>query len=151
MSAKCSAWKAGLASTGPVGDAAKQPHPDEWQTRNHAKGYCAMYGICGDRLDGGALNCPYNIPAPKAEPDAERILSTICPEFWADSGAAFFKAAEVHMKSVQAVGTRLHSLTSLVIRPLPAGCSATQQFGEDGNRATELRMRSTWLSDAQHL
>lgn len=45
-----------------------------------------MYGICGDRLDGGALNCPYNIPAQKAEPEAERILSSICPQLWAESG-----------------------------------------------------------------
>lgn len=29
----------------------------------HAKGYCAMYDICGEREDGKVLNCPYGTPA----------------------------------------------------------------------------------------
>lgn len=45
-----------------------------------------MYGVCGERPDGGALNCPSNVEAKKAEPEAERVLSTICPNVWAASG-----------------------------------------------------------------
>eukprot|EP00892_Ulva_mutabilis_P006437 jgi/Ulvmu1/4165/UM019_0144.1 len=64
----------------------KRLDPDQWQTLNHDKGHCAMYGICGDRLDGGALNCPYNIPAKDADAEAARILKTICPDVWVASG-----------------------------------------------------------------
>ena len=61
---------------------------DNWLTKNHSKGWCAMYGVCADRKDGGSLNCPSNIPAPPAEKQAADILQTLCPDLWASSGAS---------------------------------------------------------------
>lgn len=29
----------------------------------HVEEYCAMYDICGQRIDGKVLNCPYGTPS----------------------------------------------------------------------------------------
>jgi hypothetical protein len=50
-------------------------------------GRCAMYGICGDRPDGGPLNCPVDIEAPKADAQAEAVIKALCPRIWESSGA----------------------------------------------------------------
>eukprot|EP00250_Pteridium_aquilinum_P011541 c20139_g1_i1 orf=465-4397(-) len=45
----------------------------------HEENYCAMYGVCGAREDGKALNCPDNVPA--TEPDAllSAKIQSLCP------------------------------------------------------------------------
>lgn len=46
---------------------------------SHDENYCAMYGICGAREDGKALNCPAYVPA--TEPDAllSAKIQSLCP------------------------------------------------------------------------
>jgi hypothetical protein len=53
----------------------------------HQPGHCVMYGVCGVRPDGDFLNCPTQQSAPKADENAARILSLLCPSLWAASGA----------------------------------------------------------------
>ncbi|KAH7388448.1 hypothetical protein KP509_16G076200 [Ceratopteris richardii] len=45
----------------------------------HEENYCAMYGVCGSREDGKALNCPDNVPA--IEPDSllSAKIQSLCP------------------------------------------------------------------------
>lgn len=44
----------------------------------HAKGYCAMYDICGEREDGKVLNCPYGTPAVKVYVTYMHTLMVSC-------------------------------------------------------------------------
>lgn len=86
----------------------------EWVTKRHDKGWCAMYGVCADRLDGGSLNCPANIPAPPADKQAADILLSLCPDLWASSGTLndlVFPASsvEVASSSIEAAATQLHA------------------------------------------
>lgn len=47
---------------------------DDWRTLHHEPGYCAMRGICGNRVDGDVLNCPANVQAPPPDDElAERL------------------------------------------------------------------------------
>lgn len=85
---------------------------DEWLTKRHRQGWCAMYGVCADRKDGGSLNCPSNIPAPPAEKEAANIMQTLCPDLWESSGTTH----RVHLTVVvclpvltQAVARNTHS------------------------------------------
>ncbi|KAL4186468.1 hypothetical protein AMTRI_Chr09g34040 [Amborella trichopoda] len=44
----------------------------------HAKDYCAMYGICGQRKDGKVLNCPYGSPAVKPDELFSSKIQSLC-------------------------------------------------------------------------
>lgn len=43
------------------------------RSREHGLGKCAMYGVCGERSDGKALNCPYSTLA---------VTVSICLSLW---------------------------------------------------------------------
>ncbi|KAJ7299954.1 hypothetical protein O6H91_Y105400 [Diphasiastrum complanatum] len=50
----------------------------------HAKQHCAMYGICGSRKDGRALNCPYPTPAVKPDTAFSNKIQSLCPTITGD-------------------------------------------------------------------
>eukprot|EP00887_Chlorella_sp_A99_P002624 scaffold6.g2624.t1 len=59
-----------------------QPPPAEgWQTRDHAPGKCATYGICGHRPDGDVLSCPNNTDAQPLGPEGLARLQDIASIF----------------------------------------------------------------------
>ncbi|XP_073112906.1 uncharacterized protein [Elaeis guineensis] len=47
--------------------------------KTYAEGYCSMYGICGHRSDGKALNCPYNVPSVKPDELLSSKIQSLCP------------------------------------------------------------------------
>lgn len=45
----------------------------------HEENYCAMYGICGAREDGKALNCPDYVPATEPDSLLSAKIQSLCP------------------------------------------------------------------------
>ncbi|TQD98300.1 hypothetical protein C1H46_016121 [Malus baccata] len=45
----------------------------------HSEGYCAMYGICGQRSDGKYINCPFGTPSVKPDDLLSSKVQSLCP------------------------------------------------------------------------
>uniref|UniRef100_A0A7N0U220 SSD domain-containing protein n=2 Tax=Kalanchoe fedtschenkoi TaxID=63787 RepID=A0A7N0U220_KALFE len=45
----------------------------------HSEEYCAMYGICGRRSDGKALNCPQSVQSVKPDNILSSKIQSLCP------------------------------------------------------------------------
>eukprot|EP00232_Nephroselmis_pyriformis_P010707 CAMPEP_0182890200 /NCGR_PEP_ID=MMETSP0034_2-20130328/22509_1 /TAXON_ID=156128 /ORGANISM="Nephroselmis pyriformis, Strain CCMP717" /LENGTH=326 /DNA_ID=CAMNT_0025023735 /DNA_START=167 /DNA_END=1144 /DNA_ORIENTATION=+ len=50
------------------------------------KGQCSMFGVCGFRADGGALNCANATPAAKPSPQLSKDIQALCPALWDGAG-----------------------------------------------------------------
>eukprot|EP00252_Welwitschia_mirabilis_P020709 TRINITY_DN5121_c0_g1_i1.p1 TRINITY_DN5121_c0_g1~~TRINITY_DN5121_c0_g1_i1.p1 ORF type:complete len:1312 (-),score=235.79 TRINITY_DN5121_c0_g1_i1:193-4128(-) len=48
-------------------------------SQKYARGYCSMYGICGQREDGKYLNCPSSVPAVKPDKLLSAKVQSLCP------------------------------------------------------------------------
>lgn len=59
---------------------------DSWQTVTHAKGVCALYGVCGHRQDRSGLDCPDNLPGSPLDNPAMQKLQNICPQLASEYG-----------------------------------------------------------------
>ncbi|GAB2289299.1 NPC intracellular cholesterol transporter 1 [Dionaea muscipula] len=64
----------------------KEHHWSSWSChgfienmKRHSAGYCAMYGICGTRSDGKALNCPFGRPSVKPDDLFSSKIQSLCP------------------------------------------------------------------------
>ncbi|CAH9050123.1 unnamed protein product, partial [Cuscuta europaea] len=52
-------------------------HAPTWQ--RHSEGYCAMYGICGKRVDGKMLNCPFGSQSVRPDKLLSSKVQSLCP------------------------------------------------------------------------
>ncbi|KAG6508389.1 hypothetical protein ZIOFF_033763 [Zingiber officinale] len=52
---------------------------DVFAWERYAKGYCSMYGICGQRSDGKALNCPNYTRSIKPDELLSSKIQSLCP------------------------------------------------------------------------
>lgn len=59
---------------------------DSWLTGKHAKGYCALHGVCGHRKDRSGLDCPRNEPGSTLGGQALQKLQDTCPQLVAEYG-----------------------------------------------------------------
>ena len=60
---------------------------DSWQTVTHAKGVCALYGVCGHRADKSGLDCPDNRAGSPLDNQAMQKMQDICPQLASEFGA----------------------------------------------------------------
>uniref|UniRef100_A0A7C9FG71 SSD domain-containing protein n=2 Tax=Opuntia streptacantha TaxID=393608 RepID=A0A7C9FG71_OPUST len=60
-------------------DSGLSPFSDSSLWDKHSAEYCAMYDICGERVDGKVLNCPYNTPSVEPDDLFSAKIQSLCP------------------------------------------------------------------------
>ncbi|KAG0607633.1 hypothetical protein M758_8G044300 [Ceratodon purpureus] len=51
-----------------------------WKHELRAESTCTMYGVCAERSDGKALNCPYATPAVTPSEELSQKIQSLCPK-----------------------------------------------------------------------
>ena len=80
MTCLCSPGKGSPISWEDIEDENTTLTTEEWKTKIHKQGYCALYDMCGHTSSGGVLSCPQNIPAQPLAPTGVTKLEYVCPQ-----------------------------------------------------------------------